>query len=113
RAMDYFIGDAEITPPEHASPFSEEIMRLSRVWVAYTAPKDAPEPRQEAPGDAVHLGSFNNLNKVTDATLKLWGAALKAIPDAKLLLKDPKAGDDFSKRKILAWLEAEGITRAR
>ncbi len=113
RAMDYFIGDAEITPPEHAGHFSEDIMRLGRLWVAYTAPDDAPTPRQESPDDQVCLGSFNNLNKVTDETLALWSAALLAVPDAKLVLKDPKAGDDFSKRRIFAKLMAEGVAGER
>ncbi len=113
RAVDYFIGDAQLTPPELSSHFSEEIARLSRLWVAYTPPKDAPEPAQESPDGQTNLGSFNNLAKVTDATLILWAAALRALPEVRLVLKDPKIGDAFSKNRVLNGLVALGVSADR
>jgi predicted O-linked N-acetylglucosamine transferase (SPINDLY family) len=38
-------------------------------------------------GEGIAFGSFNNLCKVSDATLRLWAAVLAAVPGSRLVLK--------------------------
>ena len=86
--MDYWIGDDVLLPPKANAHFSEIPWRLSRVWVSYLSPDDAPPVLwQPALDGTVWLGSFNNIAKLTDATFALWAKLLHALPQAKLLLK--------------------------
>lgn len=79
-------------------------------WVCYSAPADAPEPEvagaEEGP---VTLGSFNNLLKVGEASLDLYGRVLTAIPGSQLLLKDVRCEDGFMRERILSRLAGWGV----
>ena len=111
--MDYWIGDEILTPPEADSHFSERVWRLSRVCWSYDG-KDAPPSawRSDTNG-AVWLGSFNNLGKLTPATLALWAKVLHALPEGKLLLKNKELADAGNRRRILDAMAGQGITPDR
>jgi protein O-GlcNAc transferase len=112
--MDYWIGDATLTPPEMDEHFSERVWRLPRVWVAYKTIADAPEPAWRPAADGqVWLGSFNNLGKLTPATLSLWARVLHALPEGKLLLKTKELADAGNRGRILDALAAHGIPASR
>lgn len=103
--VDWFIGDDEVSPEEFADHFSERLWRLPMPWVCYSAPADAPEPEVIEDDDRpVTLGSFNNLLKVGDASLDLYGQVLRAIPGSRLLLKDVRCEDGFMRERILSRL---------
>ncbi|TAJ83675.1 MAG: tetratricopeptide repeat protein [Gallionellaceae bacterium] len=61
----------------------------------------------------VWLGSFNNLTKVREATLRLWAKTLHAVPHSKLLLKDQKAADHSVQQRIRGELAQHGIAAGR
>lgn len=112
--MDYWIGDAILTPPATDSHFSERVWRLPRVWVSYDGKADAPQPGwQPAADGSVWLGSFNNLAKLTPETLALWAKVLHALPEGRLLLKTRALADADNRRRILDALAAEGIAADR
>jgi protein O-GlcNAc transferase len=68
--MDYFIGDEILTPPETDDHFSEQVWRLHMIRACYEGKADAPPPAwQPDPDGSVWIGSFNNLEKLTSATL--------------------------------------------
>ncbi len=54
-------------------------------FLAYAPPPNAPEPSRIGTGPV--FGSFNNLAKLSPATIALWSKLLRAMPDAKLILK--------------------------
>lgn len=111
-AMDYFIGDDEITPPEFQSAFSETLIRLPRLWVAYVPPADAPAP--EAPTeDAITFGCFNILSKAGPATLDLWGRVMRRIPTARLVLKYQDNADPVIQMRVREGLAAHGVSPDR
>jgi len=112
-AIDYFIGDAEVTPPEFTSHYSEKIIRLPRIWMAYTPPPDAPEPKPRPMSDALTLGCFNNLTKVRAETLSVWAEVMNAVPHARLLLKDRMCADPYSRTRITDFLAGRGIDTDR
>jgi predicted O-linked N-acetylglucosamine transferase (SPINDLY family) len=75
------------------------------------APEIAPLPMLHAPGPV--LGSFNALPKINEHVMSLWVQLLKALPDARLVLKNRSFGD-LALRS--AWIERfarEGIERDR
>ena len=108
--MNYFIGDKILTPPEMDNHFSEQAWRLPRVWVSYDGKADTPVPDWRPAGDgSVWLGSFNNLGKLTSATLALWARVLHALPEGRLLLKTKELADANNRRRILDTMADHGI----
>ncbi len=89
--MDYRLTD-EIADPEGAADrqHTERLVRFSPCAWTY-APSNEVESAGAVPaagqGDGIAFGSFNNLCKVSDATLRLWAAALDAVRGSRLVLK--------------------------
>jgi protein O-GlcNAc transferase len=80
------------------------------VWVSYDGKVDAPAPAWRPSQDGtVWVGSFNNLGKLTPATLALWAKLLHALPEGKLLLKTKELGDMSNRQRILDSLSGHGI----
>lgn len=89
-AMDYRLTDAFADPWEDADAFAtEKLLRFAPTAWTYSPPADAPEvgPLPCATRDTVTFGCFNNLTKITDRMLRVWGQALRAVPNSRLLLK--------------------------
>ncbi|MBM3556532.1 MAG: tetratricopeptide repeat protein [Alphaproteobacteria bacterium] len=87
--MDWIVSDDYVAPPEHAAAFSEKILRLES-WLCFDRVLDPPDiaPPPSAGGGKVVFGSFNRVTKLTEASLDLFAAALRAAPDSRLLIKD-------------------------
>ena len=112
--MDYWIGDEILTPPATDDQFTEQVWRLPRVWVSYQGRTDAPLPDwRPDPSGTVWLGSFNNLRKLTPATLSLWAKVLHALPEGRLLLKTKELADDQNRRRIWDTFASHDIAAAR
>jgi protein O-GlcNAc transferase len=112
--MDYWIGDAILTPLDADSHFSEQLWRLPRVWVSYAGDNGAPESEwRPAEDGAVWIGSFNNIRKLTPATFGLWARILQALPEGRLLLKARELADAGNRQRILDDLASHGIPSSR
>ena len=111
---DYWIGDKILTPSETDSHYSEQVWRLPRVWVSYAGDNGAPDPQWRDTEDAaVSIGSFNNIRKLTPATLVVWARILHALPEGRLLLKTKELADAGSRRRILDEMASHGIPSSR
>ena len=87
-AVDFLIGDPIHTPPDHRERFSERLVLLPHARFAYRPPM----PIEATPSPAAATGhvtfvSFNRHAKITDAVIDTWAAILRAVPDARLLLR--------------------------
>jgi predicted O-linked N-acetylglucosamine transferase (SPINDLY family) len=69
-------------------------------FLAYAPPANAPEPSRIGTGPV--FGSFNNLAKLSQATIALWAKLLRAMPDAKLILKARSFEEAATRGAILA-----------
>jgi len=111
--MDWLIGDATVSPIEHAHLFSEGLAQLPGSVFCW-APVDEyplPPPRpQEAP---LTFGSFNNAMKLSPKTVALWARVMHAVPDARLLLKAPSLKDAAVQARFAALFAAQGIATER
>ena len=86
QAMDYRITDAVADPPGGDSFHSEKLLRLPHTQWCWT-PDDGATSVSALPAirnGHITYGSFNNAQKLTDATLALWRQLLEAQPAAKL-----------------------------
>ena len=114
-AIDYFIGDDLVTPPEFASHFSEKLLRLPRTWVCYTPPEQGLPPlRPTKARTPLRLGSFNNVSKISRDCLRVWALVLLALPKATLLIKDSlRSGELDHQRNLIDYLRRRGVDPAR
>jgi protein O-GlcNAc transferase len=114
RAMDYHLGDPYLDPPgQTESHYVETIIRLADSFWCYD-----PEAMQLNPGPALQplpatqngfitFGCLNNLGKISDAALRLWGKALAAVEGSRMLMHSPEG----SARKRI--IELLGIDAGR
>ncbi len=115
RTMDYRITDAIADPPGAEAWQSERLLRLPGPFLCYQAPDDAP-PVSAAPCQSngrVTFASFNHLSKLSDATVVLFSAVLRACPEARLVLKCASLSDDATRRQTEARFAARGIDPER
>ncbi|MBI1775742.1 MAG: glycosyltransferase [Proteobacteria bacterium] len=102
--FDYRITDRWLDPPGETEAWNvERLVRLENGYVPVTAPEPAPalSPPPALANGYVTFGSFNNLAKVTQATLQLWGRVLAAVKRSRLLLK-ARVLDDPGVRAVYA-----------
>ncbi len=111
-AIHYRITDALADAEGLTDPwYTEKLLRLPRVFLAYTAPEDAPalEPPPVARGEPLTFGSFNAIHKLSETTLDLWAGVLQRVPGSRLLLKTAEFSDEGVKERYRRLLAARGI----
>jgi len=89
-AIDFRLTDVLADPVGAADEWqTEELVRFSPCAWAYEPPAQAPSvaPLPITEAGTVTFGSFNNLMKLSPATLRLWARVLAAVPGAVLVLK--------------------------
>jgi len=101
-----------MTPAATDGQFSETVWRLPRIWVSYAGSDRAPQPQARNDG-GLWLGSFNRLSKLTAETFDLWGEVMRALPQARLLLKTTELADEGNRRSILATIADRGVAAER
>jgi predicted O-linked N-acetylglucosamine transferase (SPINDLY family) len=96
-AVDYKFTDEVTDPPDAQAQYTERLYRLPTLFASYRPMSRNPlwryQPRyQVRPTPAlvngfVTFGSCNNLGKLTDEVLALWGKILASIPGSRLLIE--------------------------
>lgn len=102
-AMDYRLTD-EVTDPAGAEDqYSEQLYRLPTFFCCYRPllrnplwryqPTYAVRPTPALTTDHITFGSCNNLGKLTDEVLTLWGEILRKVPGSRLLIEGKNLGN--------------------
>lgn len=96
-AVDYKFTDEITDPPGAEAQYTEQLYRLPTLFACYRPMSRNPlwryQPRYQVrptPGLAngfITFGSCNNLGKLTDEVLALWGQVLAAVPGSRLLIE--------------------------
>lgn len=103
EAMDYKFTDDVTDPPGAEDQYTERLYRLPTLFACYRPMSRKPlwryQPRylvRETPAltrGHITFGSCNNLGKLTDEVLTLWGKILQAVPRSRLLIEGKGLGD--------------------
>jgi predicted O-linked N-acetylglucosamine transferase (SPINDLY family) len=112
-AIDYRLTDWQVDPAGHEAFQSERPVRLPGCSLCFAAPEEAPAvaPLPAGSSGPITFGSFNNLAKLSTATLKLWAEVLRAMPDSRLLLKG--LTDEYVRDHLLRRFTNAGISAGR
>ncbi len=108
-AVDYKFTDDVTDPPDAQANYSERLYRLPVFFACYRPMSRNPlwryQPRyQVRQTPALHtgfvtFGSCNNLGKLTDDVLALWGRLLREVPGSRLLIEGKNLDQpDFAER---------------
>ncbi len=111
-SMDYRFTDPRLDPRGLEDQYSEKSIQLADSFWCYDPLTDQPQvnllPALEC--GYVTFGCLNNPCKLTDATLRLWGRVLHALPDSRLrLLAQPGR----HRQRLLQRLASHGIVADR
>lgn len=123
QAVDYKITD-DVTDPQGAEDqYSEKLYRLPTFFCCYRPMIRAPlyryQPRyvvKETPAlknGYITFGTCNNLGKITDEVLSLWGAILQAVPNSRLLIEGKNLGLPDIEKSYRARCERLGVDAER
>ena len=89
----------------------EKIIRLKTGLHCYTVPSIALDvgPLPALARKHITFGSFNKRAKISEATIDLWSAVLKAVPFARLLIKAKALGEHAAQQHLAAQFATRGI----
>jgi len=115
KAIDYILADRWVAPEGSDWQFAEQPYRLPDSYLCFSPPSlEVPvEPLAALSNGYVTFGCFNNLNKVSDATIACWADVLRAVPTSKLLLKSGPLRDETLKARTLERFAEQGIGAER
>ena len=112
-AIDWIVGDATVSPEEHAHLFSEGLAQLFGSVFCWAPVDEYPLPSPRDPAAPVTFGSFNNAMKLSPLTLALWARVLQAVPGSRLLLKAPSLRDAAVQARFASLLAGHGVAPER
>jgi len=110
KTMDYLLADPVLIPPNERTLFAEQIVDLPGAlgwWTPEPLPEPGPLPARA--NGFVTFGSFNRRAKVTSGVLRDWSAILRALPDARLVLKNKQFGDPAEQAELRSAFAAVGL----
>ena len=111
--IDWLIGDATVSPAEHAHLFSEGIAQMPGSVFCWAPVDDYALPAPRPANAPLVLGSFNNAMKLSPSTIALWSRVLRALPESQLLLKAPSLRDPAVQARYIDLFAEHGIAPER
>jgi len=116
-AMDYRITDSRVDPPDSdADRLSvEKLHRLDPcAWCFRPHEPHPPVPPPPREGDRpVTFGTFNAIPKLNEPLIATWAQILRAVPDARFLIKSLALGDTQTADRIRDQFAAHSVAAER
>ena len=114
-AIDYRLTDAIADPEGEGEFYTEKLVRLPDCFLCYQPLRDAPAVEVLPAADKGYLtfGSFNNLAKINPEVVALWSSVVKAVPDSRLLVKNPSLTDPNRRAQYYQLFRSHGISDDR
>ena len=100
KNIDYLIADPNLIKKEEHSLYSEKILYMPNIWNALSKPNNLPSIRNDKEKNVFTFGSFNNFQKISLETIKLWSKILNE-KNSRLILKTSTPFDNQKSKEIL------------
>ncbi len=122
-AMDYKFTDDITDPPGADEQYTETLYRLPTLFCCYRPMIRGPllryqpmyqvQPTPALANGHITFGTCNNLGKLTDTVLALWGRILQSVPGSKLLIEGKGLGDPAMAAAFSQRCDRLGLDSAR
>lgn len=114
-AFDLLVGDAAVLPPAEETHYTERVARVPGSYLAfevlYPVPDVAPPPLRH--NGFLTFGSLGSAYKLTDQVIAAWARILRAIPGARLVLRNRALDDASDRAALLARFLQRGVDAHR
>ncbi|WP_316187567.1 MULTISPECIES: tetratricopeptide repeat protein [unclassified Bradyrhizobium] len=111
--IDYFFADP-VTVPQAVRPlFAEQVYDLPALITTEPLPDAQPTPLPMVQNGYVTFGVFNRVDKISDQVLGVWSALMRALPDARIVVKNGALDDSFLRDGLIARFVAHGTAEQR
>jgi protein O-GlcNAc transferase len=111
-AMDGIVADDASLVAPLEQRFREPLLAVGPCRYPYAPPAGVREVGAR-PERAIVFGSFARFSKVCGATLDAWAAVLRAIPAARLVVKNDSMADPAIRERLASDLAARGVEASR
>lgn len=116
QQFNYYISDSICDPSSMTDRFfCEKVWRLPRVFSCYLPPMEFPQvsPPPYKRNGYITFGSFNNIAKVSETTIKLWSDVMKWSPDACFFVKSASLGGNSAQKRLIERFASHGVSENR
>ena len=111
--MDYLLADPVSVPECHREHFTETVWYLPDTRLCFTPPTASarlvPTPPPAIRNGFITFGCFQNLTKVNDGVLAVWGEIFHALPQARLRLQSKHVNCPVAREHLQKRLARVGI----
>jgi protein O-GlcNAc transferase len=113
--MDYLLADEVGVPAAQQAQFTESVWYLPDTRLCFTAPDVviAVAPLPAMTTGWITFGCFQNMAKLGDDILAVWGKIFAALPTAKLRIQCKQLGEPAQVEQMMQRLQHYGIDTAR
>jgi len=111
--MDYFFADPFTVPLAVRPLFAEQVYDLPALITTDPLPGAQPTPLPMLRNGYVTFGVFNRIDKISDQVLSVWSALFRALPEARIVIKNGALDDPFLRDGLIARFVAHGIDEIR
>lgn len=113
--MDYLLADEVGVPESQREFFSESIWYLPNTRLCFSSPGTghAIGPLPALSNDGITFGCFQNLAKLGDEVLEVWGNILAVVPNAKLRIQTYQLDQPAHVNQLMQRLQYHHITPAQ
>lgn len=98
RNIDYIISDQNLIKKNEEDQYTEKVLYMPNIWNCLSKPNYLPEITNSK--NNFTYGSFNNFQKISFETIKVWSKILNKT-NAKLILKSSFSSDENKSTEIL------------
>ncbi len=111
--IDFLLTDSISVPEDQRHYFSEKFYYLPETRLCFTPPDSdlMPGLLPVKQNNYITFGCFQNLSKINNAVIKVWGEIFKALPMAKLILRNKQMSCLEEKANLLQRLSLAGVSR--
>jgi len=115
QGIDFLLTDPISVSEAQRNYFSEKFWYLPETRLCFTPPDSnlTPNLLPAEQHNYTTFGCFQNLSKINDAVIKVWGEIFKDLPTAKLILRNKQMSCLEERENLLQRLSLVGISLER
>jgi len=113
--MDHLLADEVGVPKARQNQFTESVWYLPDTRLCFNAPRSGSPvaPLPVLSNGMITFGCFQNIAKVGDEVLAVWGDILAALPNARLRMQCPQLGEPAQIKQLMRRLQHHAIDPER